>query len=76
MTGREGAQLFDPDTMIWTATGKPITRGLGAGAAVLLPDGKVLVAGGGIYPQMLRLGRAIRPGHRLLDRHRRHECTA
>ena len=54
VTGREGAQLFDPDTMTWTATGKPITRGLGAGAAVLLPDGKVLVAGGGIYPQMLR----------------------
>ena len=53
VTGREGAQLFDPDTMTWTATGKPITRGLGAGAAVLLPDGKVLVAGGGIYPQML-----------------------
>ena len=53
VTGREGAQLFDPDTMTWTATGKPITRGLGAGVAVLLPDGKVLVAGGGIYPQML-----------------------
>ena len=36
--------------MTWTATAKPITRGLGTGAAVLLPDGKVLVAGGGIYP--------------------------
>ena len=29
------------------------TPGLGAGAAVLLPDGKVLVPGGGIYPKML-----------------------
>ena len=29
-----------------------ITRGLGDGAAVLLPDGKVLVPGGTIYPRM------------------------
>ena len=62
VTGREGAQLLDPATMTWTATGKPITRGLGSGVAVLLPDGKVLVAGGGIYPQMLRSAELYDPG--------------
>ena len=76
MTGRAGNPLFDPDSGTWTATGKTITRGLGAGAAVLLPDGKVLVPGGRIYPRMLDVGRALRSGHRLLDRHRRHERTA
>ena len=76
VTGREGNQLYDPDSGTWTATGKMITRGLGAGAAVLLPDGKVLVPGGRIYPRMLDAGRALRSGHRLLDRHRQHERTA
>jgi hypothetical protein len=50
---RDNAELYDPDSRTWTATGKMITPGLGAGAAVLLPDGNVLVPGGGIYPKML-----------------------
>ncbi len=55
------AELYDPDTGTWTATGKMITPGLGAGAAVLLPDGKVLVPGGGIYPQMFAAAELFDP---------------
>ena len=49
----DSAELYDPDTGTWSATGKMNTPGLGNGAPVLLPDGTVLVAGGGIYPKML-----------------------
>ncbi len=41
----EGAQVYDPATGTWTATEKRNGQGLG-GVAVLLSDGKVLVAGG------------------------------
>ena len=40
-----GSELFDPDTGTWTATrSKPAQRH--SHAAILLPDGSVLVAGG------------------------------
>jgi hypothetical protein len=52
VTGREGSQLYDPESGAWATTGSMITppngfMGRRFGAAVLLPDGRVLVAGGG-----------------------------
>jgi hypothetical protein len=52
VTGREGSQLYDPDSGTWAATGSMTDPPDGflrrrGGAAVLLPDGRVLVAGGG-----------------------------
>jgi Kelch motif len=52
LTGREGSQLYDPNDGTWAATGSMVAPPYPFlprrfGAAVLLPDGKVLVAGGG-----------------------------
>ena len=43
-----GAQLYDPASGTWTATGKRNNEGYGE-SAVVLPDGKVLVAGGTFF---------------------------
>ena len=50
VTEGDGAQVYDPATGTWTATGKK--NGVGRNpAAVLLSDGKVLVAGGHTDPR-------------------------
>ena len=45
VTGVHGAQLYDPDSGTWTATGK-MTPPLLWHAATLLADGEVLAVGG------------------------------
>jgi Kelch motif len=57
VAGREGSQLYDPDSGTWAAAESMIARpglmGRRFGAAVLLPDGRVLIAGGGTDNQYL-----------------------
>src|SRR5207253_280736 len=43
------AELYDPASGTWAATGIPVT-GISSGTATLLPNGKVLVAGGRARP--------------------------
>ena len=69
-------ELYDPDSGAWTATGE-MTNPRHSHVAILLRDGKVVVAGGhapGDQPD--RLGRAVRSGHGNVDRDREHAGPA
>jgi large repetitive protein len=46
LAGRDAAYLFDPATGAFAETGAPPSAGLGAGGAMLLRDGRVLVPSG------------------------------
>jgi hypothetical protein len=52
VTTAGGAQLYDPDNGTWTATGKMNVSRLYGDAAILLSDGKVLVAGGRVEGEL------------------------